>query len=314
MISRLVLAYWQRFVANRNLPGETQVLHERNVYIIPSAFGWLFALLLITLFTGAVNYQLSTAFLMTFMLAMLAFLSAIEANNNLKGIRIHCQPLADTAQGEQVQIQLWLVADQPSRYGLYLYFEGQAGIHLDQIPPEGCSVQMRLTAVKRGLFTLPRLIIQSRYPFGFFTVWGYARLTQSCYIYPQAIAPGYWPQPRSLSEQDQPMADGDEEYYELVEVKNPWQAVNRIAWKIAARNQGWFLKNMRSPQSDSYYFSLQDLNQFETELALQYLSWWVQQAEIQGDSYGLALQDNLIPPGHGELHLRTCLRALAIYS
>ena len=89
--------------------------------------------------------------------------------------------------------------------------------------------------------------------------------------------------------------------------------MNRIAWKIAARDQGWFIKNLRSPEGTCHWFSLKDLSHLPVEKALQYLSWWIQEAEMQGDSYGLELKGDVIPPGHGKQHLRLCLRALAIY-
>lgn len=37
---------------------------------------------------------------------------------------------------------------------------------------------------------------------------------------------------------------GDNEYYDLKQVDNPWIQPNLIAWKIAAKGQGWYLKTM----------------------------------------------------------------------
>ena len=41
-------------------------LSRRHIYILPTRFGWLYALLLIALLIGSINYSLSLGFAMTF--------------------------------------------------------------------------------------------------------------------------------------------------------------------------------------------------------------------------------------------------------
>ncbi|HSH53768.1 MAG TPA: hypothetical protein VK967_01965, partial [Methylotenera sp.] len=49
--------------------GAATQLSRRHIYILPTRFGWLYAMLLIALLTGSINYSLSLGFAMTFLLA-----------------------------------------------------------------------------------------------------------------------------------------------------------------------------------------------------------------------------------------------------
>lgn len=306
--------YWGQWFKKRNPPGNPQILGANNLYILPSGFGLMYGLLLLTLFSGAINYQMSTVFLMTFLLAIVGFISAWEAHNNLKGLAFQLISIDDTYQGTPAQIHILIKSNQKIRFGIDFCLNKQDKIRLEHIPAEGLRFILPIETTERGCFTLPRIVISSLFPFGIFRVWGYAYFNETYYVYPQALSVGFWPSPVMNQNSLKKDAPGDEEFYDLKQVENPWVQPNRIAWKIAAKGQGWYLKTMDSVEGDFWLFKLSDSPAAHLEVKLQHLSFWLQQAELNRYLYGLELPGFNSDFANGEQHLQLCLRQLALYS
>lgn len=304
--------YWMSWVKKRNTSGNPQIVDSRNVYILPSGFGWIYGFLLLSLFSGAINYQMSTVFLMTFILAIIGLVSAWEAHANLKDLTIKLISIKDTEQGKPVQLGLLIQSNHKIRFGIEFRVNKQSVARLEKIPPEGLQFILPIETVSRGYYPLPRIEISSLFPFGIFLVWGYIWFDKYYYVYPQPIDPGFWPQSASASNQKKKSTPGDDEIYDLKQVENPWTQPNLIAWKIAAKGLGWYLKTRDSTEGDYWMFQLSDLPSTNVELQLQYLSYWLHTAEGNHQIYGLKLGKYSIQPGQGEAHLQECLRQLAL--
>ena len=67
------VAAWRRRVKGwweARLPrADTHELTQRNVYILPTRAGFMFALTLLTLLLASINYQLNLGYVLTFLLA-----------------------------------------------------------------------------------------------------------------------------------------------------------------------------------------------------------------------------------------------------
>jgi uncharacterized protein (DUF58 family) len=305
--------YWGRWVRKRNPLGNPQTLNSRNLYILPSGFGWAYGLVVITLFFGAINYQISTMFFMTFILAIIGLISAWEAHANLKYLSFQFIAIEDAQQGTPAKITLFIQANTKIRFGFEFHIASQAKTRLEIIPPEGLQFIVPVETATRGYFSLPPIVISSRFPFGIFRVWSYAYFDEHYYVYPQAVNPGFWPDPSLDLDINKKYALGDEEFYDLKQVENPWAAPNLIAWRIAAKGQGWYLKTMDSNEVDYWLFKLNDLPSKNLELRLQHLSYWLQTAELNGQIYGLELTASQTQFSRGKAHLQHCLRQLALY-
>jgi uncharacterized protein (DUF58 family) len=306
--------YWGKWVKKRNHQGNPQTVHSRNLYILPSGFGWAYGLVVVTLFFGAINYQMSTLFLMTFILAIIGLISAWEAHANLKNLSFQFIAVDDAQQGTPAKITLLIQANNKMRFGVDFQIASQPKIRLEKIPPEGLQFIVPVETLTRGYFPLPPVIISGLFPFGIFRVWSYAYFEQhSYYVYPQPIDPGFWPEPCLDKNLKKKYALGDEEFYDLKQIENPWTEPNRIAWKIAAKGQGWYLKTMDSSEVDFWLFTLNDPAAKNLELNLQHLSYWLQTAESDGLIYGLELTASKTAFSRGKEHLRHCLRQLALY-
>jgi uncharacterized protein (DUF58 family) len=305
--------YWNQWIKKRKTAGNPQILEANTVYILPSGFGCAYGFLLLTLFSGAINYQISTVFLMTFLLAVIGLVSAWEAHANLKELSIKLIAIKDAQSGTPAQITLLIQGNNKMRYGLEFKLPNQPASRLEMIPAEGMQYVLPIETSHRGCFPLPRIVISSLFPFGIFRVWGYASFDAQYYVYPEPVYPEFWPSPVSVHQERKRDTPGDDEIYDLKQVEDPWSQPNLIAWKIAAKGQGWYLKTRNNSEGDYWLFRLNDLSMDSLESRLEHLSYWLVNAEADNRIYGLELGHYSSPFAQGEEHLQACLRQLATY-
>lgn len=305
--------YWSKWARQRALSIQPQSLDSGNLYILPSRFGWAFAIVLLTLFLSAINYQVSAVFFLVFLLAIAGLVSAWEAHFNMKGLAVECLTIDDAWEGGNVKVILVLNKKRALSYALQYQFPHQEPLILEKFSGENIQISLSLPAEKRGCFKLPRITFSSYFPFGLFRVWGYIYFDTDYYVYPKSIDPGFWPQSAKDIGTNAATIAGNEEIYDLKPVLNPWTQPGRIAWKIAARGQGWYLKTMVSSEGNYWVFRLQDLPATHLEENLQHLCYWLQKAEKEGYFYGLELKGAKSELSQGPIHLTHCLRQLATY-
>src|SRR3569623_543661 len=66
----------------RRVPGPVDV-SRRRVYIVPTRFGYLFAVMLLVMLLGAMNYSNSMAFALTFLLSSMGLIAMHHTHGNL---------------------------------------------------------------------------------------------------------------------------------------------------------------------------------------------------------------------------------------
>lgn len=306
-------SYWTQWIKKRMRFGNPQILNSKNVYIIPSGFGWAFGVLVLSLLTGAINYQISMIFLLTFLLAVVGLVSAWEAYVNIKDLTIKFVSVDDAQQGKPAQLTLLIEMAQKNRFALEFQTGNQSKIRFEKIPSQGLEILLPIETSTRGYFSVPRIIISSQFPFGIFKVWSYICFDEHYYVYPQPIDPGFWPTPIAQENTSDQFSPGQDELYDLKQVENPWLEPNRIAWKIAAKGQGWYLKTMNSSQGEYWLFRLNDLPIGDLETKLQHMSYWLHTAQANGYLYSMEQKNTSPPFGQGEEHLKELLRQLALY-
>ncbi|KTD82515.1 hypothetical protein [Legionella waltersii] len=312
-ITKRTRAIWDNWVSRR-IPKKTpQVLGSHNIYILPSGFGWIYGLVVLSFFSGAINYQISTIFLMTFLLAVVALVSAWEAHANLKNLSFQLVSIEDSYQNTPAQLTILIKANRKIHFGLEFKLAQQDSTRLESIPQEGIQFVLPIMTSERGCFHLPRITVSSLYPFGIFKVWGYVQFDIQYYVYPQPINPGFWPPPMMNQDNKNSLSPGDNEFYDLRQVESPWEQPNLIAWKIAAKEQGWYVKQMDNAVGTQWQFSLKCLTNLDLEQQLQHLSYWLNEAETNQQQYSLQLNSSSRPLGRGPEHLQQCLRQLASY-
>ena len=174
------LRAWTRPRAPEALPAQ---LTRHRIYVLPTASGLFFGLLLGAMLLGALNFNNNPALLLALLLAGAAQASLIAAHMQLSGLRVEAVAAEPVAAGEDLHLRIALgAADARQRRGLRVALGGHAAhVALDA---GGASAELRLPTARRGLLPLPRLELSSVQPLGLARAWGYAWPAQSLLVYP----------------------------------------------------------------------------------------------------------------------------------
>lgn len=300
---------WQQWLSRKHPAKSKLFLNRHTIYVLPSKFGCLFFLVIFSLFIGSVNYQLSSGFFLTFLLVTIVMLSAWVGHQNLNGICFTAQEVKDIATNQDCLIPIKMTYSKSGCYDLSLiidnYSQNWAEVNSGQV------ICIKYKFLARGYHQIPRIRVETRFPFGLFIVWSYLTFDTHVYVYPQPKAPGFWPEPCIASNQ-QTTSVGDEEFYTLKQSDNPWKQPSRISWTTAAKGYGWYEKQYNSPDRTLYFFSTQQVSRFTLEEGLKYISYWLIESEKKGYDYAF-LHQPIGTASHGKQHLRQQLRQVAIY-
>lgn len=308
-------------------PTDTQRLTQRNVYILPTRAGLMFALTLLTLLLASINYQLNLGHLLTFLLAGSGLASMHLTHGTLRGLDLHLKPVAPVHAGDAAPLEVVLAAPadaRRARHGLGLRCHGAGDDTLAWVDvPAGGQVTSHVAFVPaaRGLQPLPKLVVLTRFPLGLFRAWTLWRPASRCLVYPrvEAAAP---PLPAARREADGPAnavartAGGIET--EGVRLYRRGDTPRLIVWKKAARQLdtgGELLsRDTSTPARRQLWLDWQDCPGLAPEDRLSRLAAWVLAADRAEVVYGLRLPGREIEPARGDMHRLRCLEALALWS
>lgn len=293
-------------------------LNARRLYILPTRAGLIFALLLLGLLIGAINYGLSLAYLFTFWFAGLAVVAMLHTQRNLSGLRLGAKPAAPVFAGECAR--LILEANNPGmqkRYRVGLTHPDCAEEEFD-IPAGGkADLALSITHDRRGWHALGRFSIYSRYPLGLFRCWCVLEMTDTnavpfgVLVYPRP-APDAQPLPTAAGADREALAscvDGDD--FTGLRAYQAGDTPRRIAWKSAARSQHLLTKQFSGQRGSSVHLNWLQTHEKETEARLSRMTRWALDAHAAGVPFSLSLPGRDIGLASGEAHLRQCLEALA---
>ena len=291
---------------------------NRRIYILPTRLGFMYAVAVIAMGVGGMNYGNNLALMLSFLLTALGFVAMHHTHRNLAGLRIHALANEPVFAGQQLQIQLAI--ENPS---LQLRLGLQAVINNSEDPAHSQSVmvngdtpttlQLPLTSQRRGWLQIDRLTISTRYPFGLFRGWTALHLPIRCLVYPRPSERSNTPPPTQFdSRHTQDMHRGDEEFAGLRSF-HPGDSPRRIAWKAYAREQGLMVKQYAGTSISTCMFDWDALAGLDTELRLSRLCRWVLDSQQQGIAYGLKLPGFTAAPALSEAHRSRCLQALALF-
>ena len=121
---------FQRWLQARQPRTDTLLLTQRNVYILPTRAGWMFALTIVVLLLASINYQLNLGYALTFLLAGAGLVSMHLTHGNLRGLTLHLRPAAPVFAGDAALLEVVMTNPGRQRHGLALRFEdrGAAGL------------------------------------------------------------------------------------------------------------------------------------------------------------------------------------------
>jgi uncharacterized protein (DUF58 family) len=316
-VRRRFRAWWQA-----RLPrSDTLLLTQRNIYILPTRAGLMFAVTLVVLLLASINYQLSLGYVLTFLLAGSGAVSMHLTHNTLRGLTLHLRPPAAVFAGQPALLDVTLTSAGRARYGIGLRMESAPGAALAWTDvPEGGQAPAQVSFVprERGRLDVPALHIETRFPLGLFRAWAVWRPAAQVMVYPRLEQPAA-PLPPGMPMPGGPAArrsnDGGE--VEGVRSYRRGDPLKLVFWKKAARSlqAGGELVSRDTSASvhQQLWLDWAHCGGLPPEDRLSRLAAWVLAAERIGVEHGLRLPGLEIAPALGETQRRHCLEALALW-
>lgn len=287
-------------------------LEYRHIFVLPTAFGLGFGLMLLFMALGGLNFSNNMALLLVFLLAVIAQLTTVLAYRNLVGVSI------GSVRAEPVFCQ------EPAHFDVYLTnpeerprLAIQAGIAesrdcIDLAMHSSGKLTLCQATTKRGWLKMEDFHLETRYPLGMFRAWAWVFSPARCLVYPKpAMNPP--PLPRTGSGPSGQARKGEGEQVHGLRQYRQGDSPRRIAWRTSARHDELYTREMETPQLNACEISWYALPGIDTEARLSILTSWVVLADHRQLPYSLELPGNNVAGGLGADHRSQCLQLLALY-
>lgn len=318
---RAAHTWWLRLrgFAERRLPALTRlkarealpiVLGRKRIYILPTAFGLGFAVILAVMLLGALNYSNNAALLLTCLLGGASAGSMLGTFRVLDGLRLDGIRATDAMAGEPIEVFLEFSGGQRSRVAVRLDGAGQT-LHFDVPAAAGQSLRLDLPTDRRGWLALPRLRIYSTWPFGMFRAWSWLHPDHDVLVFPRPEAQGPAPDGEDESHRLRHPHQGDD--FAALRDYRSGDPMKLVAWKASARHHDLLVRDFEQPQRQhTWQLEWQALRALEHEARIRRLARWVSEAHAAGVRWTLTLPQQTLGPAAGSEHWQRCMSALAL--
>lgn len=300
-------------------------LKRQRVYILPSRQGLILMLALITMLLGAVNYNNSMAYMLTFLLGSVFMVCMLHTHHNLAGLILSGATPQPVFVGDTAEFPVLIDnRDGPLRPALRFTRRPHGSPEKNQTDHPDVAVTINapaanwqrfaisVPALRRGRLPLHELVISTRFPLGLFHAWSYLDLEQQCVVYPKPEGQEPLPPPAPIEQTGQIGARTGTNDFAGFRPYHPGDSIRSIAWKAMAREQPLLVKRFSGEGSHTLHLTWQHVGHLhDVELRLSQLCRWVLLAEQEGWTYGLEIPGHRIDPDQGPAHRNACLEALA---
>ena len=317
---------FRRWLQQRLPRTDTLLLTQRNVYILPTRAGLMFAFTLLVLLLASINYQLNLGYVLTFLLAGSGVVSMHLTHNTLRGLTLHLKPVPAVFAGDAALLEAVLTSPGTERFGIGLRVMGpaeaspaKASISWINVPAGGqASAHVSFVPAVRGQHDVPTLSAETRFPLGLFRAWTVWRPAATLLVYPKperpaAALPVARPVPGGPTQTRN--ADGGE--IEGVRGYRRGDPLKLVVWKKAAKalETGGELVSRDTSVSAHRELVLdwRACGALGPEERLSRLTAWILAAHRAGADYALHLPGRSIAPADGDAQRRRCLEALALW-
>lgn len=293
-------------------------LGQRRIFIVPTRGGLLFAMALIVMLIGAINYNLALGHGLVFMLAGLGIAGMVHTFRNLHGLLVTPGRCDAVFVGETAHFPLTL-GNQRLTPRLGLELEAETGRSVTTLVEalDSVTISVPLPARQRGWLELPRVRLSTRYPLGLFVAWSYLQPAMHCLVYPRPLASAL-PLPQSMPASGGQRGDGGEDDFAGFRPRQPADSPHHVAWKASARQAGEQPLLIKQFAGGAQIELQLDWQMTDPALPLEHrlslLAGWVLAAAVAGATYRLQLPGRDIPAASGDDQRHRCLEALALFA
>lgn len=287
---------------------------RKRIRIRPTRNGLIFIVLVLSMFTGSLNYNNNLGFLLTFLLGSMAFVSIANTYKNVCGISIGSAFTRPVFTGEKAVFELIISGGGADRLRIGFAFDGHQTVYYDLIAHENNRIQVVARAASRGILKPGPLLIHSDYPLGLFRIDTQIDPNLACIVYPE-------PLPGNVKTMDAKSSAGEDasssgpgaDDFQGIKSYVPGDPLQRISWRASSRGQGLFTKDFKGQSGSTVLLDWHGLKALDPEHKLSVLCHLVLKAYFHDMRYGLRLPGHSLDPGKGRVHKLRCLKALALF-
>lgn len=299
------------------------VLSQRRVFILPTRAGLGFAMLVLVLLIGSINYSLGLGFALCFLVLSCALVDMVFTYRNLAHLALQQGRVPAVFAGQEAQFELHIANRTGlARYGVWIDFADAPGKgeprHVTDIAAHGsASVLLGVPTLARGWLQPARVLLSTRFPLGLFRAWSYWRPATRALVYPRPEE-GAPPLPVSGNAVGSGRAGGHDDFAG-VRSYQAGDSPRQLAWRQIARldpalGGQLVTKHFEGGVGDELVLDFALLPvQLDLELRLSRMTRWVLDAEQRALPYAFRLGTVHYDAGNGAAHQAACLRALALY-
>jgi uncharacterized protein (DUF58 family) len=327
-------SWWQRQRAHwhesfgRNATNASEIeLVQRRIYVLPSMRGWAVIVIAIILLLVGVNYQMSLAYVVAFLLGGLMQVALHATYRNLRGAIIRVGKSPRCIAGETLYFPLTIASPDRAREGLSIsrLVSGVNGARKQNAANAINAERIRIAAdaqstymlsvgsPTRGVVSLGRLLIESRAPYGVIRAWSYAHFEWVGLVEPKPEEP-YPELPHALGDEKQSQKksdvahdpDGLREYV-------AGDSLKRVAWKQVAKSGEWYTRTGEAGQRGEVELSWSATNLSGDEERLSRLAAWIDRARNENAAFSLTMPNGSLPLADSAPHHDEALAMLATY-
>ena len=307
------LAWWQQWFRVSKSTQNIAILKPRQIYILPTRWGVLYAVMLIGLLIGSINYSLSLGFYVTFLLASLGNIAMLHTWRNLVHLQVavlKADPVFCVETAEVI-VRISDIKNRP-RYSITAHFPENKEI-IQDIAANGVQLfAIPLKTSKRGRISLPRLTLYTEFPLSLLHAWAIVENPFPILVYPK---PGDSPSLAILNADTHSIGinqqnKGDEDFsghqhYQFGD------SPSRIDWKASSRSIGMFTKLYSGTGCNTAWLDW-DSTYGEREARISQLTRGVIDAHANQITYGLKLPGSSLQPNNTDTHYHQALTVLAL--
>ena len=308
------IKYWQKWFRVANSHNNIATLNPRQIYILPTRWGILYAVMLILLLVGSINYSISLGYYVTFLLASLGNMAMLHTWRNLVHLTVSLSPASPVFAGNVAQLAIQISdTKNRARYAINGQFEDNALISHDILANSAQTFLAPLQTQQRGWQTLPRIKLHTEFPLMLFHAWAYVESPQQLLVYPKPSEKNIAPPIASTSQTGgkNHIARGDEDFdgHKTYQIGD---APSRVDWKASSKGIGMLSKQYSADGSALLFLDWEATKSLALEERISLLTKWVVDAHAAQQAFGLKLPNLTLQPNHSPAHYHQALSALAL--
>jgi len=291
------------------------VLVQRRVFILPTRQGIAFAVSLIVMIIGSINYTLGLGFVLAFLLVALGVNAMIYTFRNIANLKLTQGRAPPVFAGSDAWFTVYIENEGGAgRCAIGLTQDRKRAVFVDVPARSTIPTVLGIPASHRGILRPGRLTLFTRFPLGLFYAWAYLQLDMRCIVYPRPAEPGL-PLPEAAASAGTGIERGSgQEDFSGLRQYHVGDSPRHVAWKAAARDRGLLTKLFSGRAETELWLDWSQLPaRFGVEERLSHLARWVLDAHAAGLTYGLRLPDQTVDMAAGDSQREHCLEALALY-